>query len=68
MTETTVLGFPHGEDRDTAGLTSLAARILDAVRREIDPASLKGLNRGALARRIKSVVERAAAAGAVLNL
>ncbi len=69
MTETTVFGFPHGEDRDTVGSTPLAARILDAVRREIDPASLKGLNRGALARRIKSVVEReAAAAGEVLNL
>jgi len=69
MKDPAVLDFPHGEGRDAAGPAPLAARVLDAARREIDPATLKGLNRGALARRVKSVVEsEAAAAGEVLNL
>ncbi len=69
MTDPSVLGFPDGGSRDETGLTPLAAQILDAVRSSTDPEALKGLNRGALARRVKPVMETAVAStGDALNL
>ena len=62
MTDGAVLTFPKGASGDNA-------RILEIVRAEIPAESLKGLNRGVIARQVKTIVDREiAASGTVMNL
>ena len=69
MTDGSVLRFPESEGPIASGLSPIAVKVVEKVREVIDPQTLKGLNRGALAREVKTIAEpEIAAAGNGLNL
>ena len=56
MTEGAVLRFPEGEGSDQ-GMSPIAAQVVAKIREKIEPSTLKGLSRGALAREVKTIAE-----------
>lgn len=69
MTDGAVVSFPTEAAGTPNGMSQDAARILATVRSEIPPESLPGMNRGVVARHIKTIMEREAeSSGIVLNL
>ena len=69
MTDGAVVSFPTEAAGTPNGMSQDAARILATVRSEIPPESLPGMNRGVVARHIKTIMEREAeSSGIVRNL